>query len=287
MTTRERKVMRAVAVGDLAAAADLRDPDAVRRLLEEGADPNKPMQIPFLQRTTSQLREELPIVLAATHDNAEIVQILVDAGADVNQTFIGECKETPLFSAAANNSCKCVTVLLECGAKVNEATNGGHTPVFVAAEMGHDEALQLLLEHGGSANQGNTYGDTPLLVAARGNHVGAAHLLLAHGADVNSTNSFRETAGWVAAEHESSECQTLIEQHGGSCEPPAPPEPPPEPLVEDISLALSSDQIQERISADLGRISSEMLAEEASPAKKLEKNPFPKEAGFAWMYAPE
>jgi len=94
----------------------------VRRHLEAGVDPNEPVD-----NGTSN-----PIHFAV-HAGAEIVEILIRHGANVNvRSRRGEGK-TALHLAAASGYVDVVTLLINAGANVNAIDNCGHTPMFDAA----------------------------------------------------------------------------------------------------------------------------------------------------------
>jgi ankyrin repeat protein len=63
-------------------------------------------------------REELDLVIAANEGDAVLVQALIDAGADVNQTHEGGA--TPLFVAAQKNHLQVVKALIAAGADVDK-----------------------------------------------------------------------------------------------------------------------------------------------------------------------
>src|SRR5205823_12904512 len=102
-----------------------------------------------------------PLVFAAREGDIESARVLLDAGADVNQTT--EYGWTPLLVATNNRNYKLGALLLERGANSNIANKGGWTPLYLATDnrnieggdypvpkpdMDHLEYLTLLLNHG-------------------------------------------------------------------------------------------------------------------------------------------
>ena len=78
---------------------------------------------------------------------------------------IGET--TPLFAAAMESHNNIVKLLLNHGADINETTCYGNTPVWMASKRGHLETVQILLQHNCDVNK--TESDeklTPLAVAS-------------------------------------------------------------------------------------------------------------------------
>ena len=156
---------------ELHAAAYEGDVKRVRKLLEEGANPNA--------------RDEYgrtPLYYAASRD-VEVVKLLLQHGADPKARSRGG--ETPLHSAAWSGNVEVVKLLLERGADPNAKTTSGRTPLHEAADMGHVEVVQLLLQHGADPNAQEDSGNTPLYKAAKGGHLEIVRLLLQHGANPN------------------------------------------------------------------------------------------------------
>ena len=108
---------------------------------------------------------------------------------------------TALIYAARSNDLATVKVLLEAGADVNQTTGYGWTPLLVATQNRYYKLAAYLLDHGGNPNQANKGGWTPLYLATDNrniesgdypvrkgdmDHLEFIKLLLAKGADVNA-----------------------------------------------------------------------------------------------------
>mgnify|MGYP003694573307 CR=1 FL=1 len=104
-------------------------------------------------------------MFAAREGDLESAKLLLDAGADVNQTT--EYGWTPLLTATNNRHYVLGKFLLERGADPNRANKGGWTPLYLATDnrnieggdypvpkpdMDHLEYIKLLLEHGADPN---------------------------------------------------------------------------------------------------------------------------------------
>jgi len=102
--------------------------------------------------------------------NKELVQYLVDKGANVNAQTPGH--ETALHQAAWKGAYEIVNVLVENGAKLNIAhkTSGGLSPLHCAAENGHISIVKYLLEKGAKLSFDEQKTASPLLVAAYKGH---------------------------------------------------------------------------------------------------------------------
>ena len=78
----------------------------------------------------------------------EIVQRLLEHGADPN-IRLPNCRGlTPLHEASYLGSLETTRLLLSYGANIDEKDEEGMTPFQVASSLGHDEIVNLLLEHG-------------------------------------------------------------------------------------------------------------------------------------------
>jgi ankyrin repeat protein len=174
-----------------------------------------------------------PLIFAAREGDLESTKLLLDAGADINQT--SEYGWTPLLTATNNRNYKLAAHLIERGADVNIANKGGWTPLYLAtdnrnieggdypvpkADMDHLDLIKLLLANGADVNarvKENTLqrtiftnqwfleaGATPFIRAAQSSDLELMKLLLANGADPKALTDHRDSAltasagiGWV------------------------------------------------------------------------------------------
>lgn len=90
--------------------------------------------------------------LAATPN---IAAMLLDAGADINarnrHKFAGP-GNSPLSAAVYQQRQDVVRLLIQRGADVNQGDNAGFTPLHLAVANGHIETARLLLEAGADAS---------------------------------------------------------------------------------------------------------------------------------------
>jgi len=120
---------------ELKAAKRRDDPAAIRRLLEQGEDPNA------VDEDSSPL---LP--WAAWRGYTDLVRLLLDRGADINPR--GGDGETPLIHAASEGHAETLGVLIERGAEVNLVERGGWTALVWARVKGHEPIAAMLLAAG-------------------------------------------------------------------------------------------------------------------------------------------
>jgi ankyrin repeat protein len=99
---------------------------------------------------------------------------------------VWKTRRTPLIAAARNNHADVVQTLIELGADVNQRkSTDGETALFVGSHAGHVETVRVLLEHGAAVNQPSDSGCTPLQAGVREGHTEVVRLLLTKGAAVN------------------------------------------------------------------------------------------------------
>ena len=158
----------------VADAAMRGDTDAVRTLIQEGADVN-----------AAQGDGMTALHWAAMNGDGALAEVLIYAGAMVkSKTRIGDY--TPLHLASLSGAGDLVGMLLATGADPNAATTaGGGTPLHYAAQSGSAEAVQALVDHGAEVDAREpNWGQTPLMFAAAENRVEAIEALMAASADV-------------------------------------------------------------------------------------------------------
>ena len=125
------------------------------------------------------------LALAARRGWAEGVQILLDAGADI-QARDGRGR-TVLMSALQSRHVETVLELIEKGAEVNVRDNVGGTALSRAAgPFGNAEVLKALLAAKAEVNVADNSGMTPLLWAARYGDAERIKLLLGAGAKLDA-----------------------------------------------------------------------------------------------------
>jgi uncharacterized protein len=119
----------------------------------------------------------LPLGLACFFLHKDIVEYLLEKGANVNDASQNNQRVTPQHAASASRSVSIVKMLLEHGADPNARQNGGSTALHSAAQNGQVEMIQLLLDHGAQTDVRTEGGQTPFDLAQQNNHTDAADLL--------------------------------------------------------------------------------------------------------------
>ena len=122
---------------------------------------------------------------------------------------------TLLHLPVMTNHQELVQVLLEAGADANQANQFGITPLWHAAQFGHLPIVAALLAAGANVNQANNWGFTPLTSAAQWGHLSTVQALLAAGADVSLKDTSGKTALDWATDNHHQDIITLLQQHVG------------------------------------------------------------------------
>ena len=120
-------------------------------------------------------------------------QTLLTFGHDLINFGWTPDNRTPLHWAAIKGASEVVDVLLDNGADANAADFSHNTPLHATASVRSSEMAAKLIRAGASANASNFRGDTPLHWAANRNAYDVADVLIHNGADVNASNTERET----------------------------------------------------------------------------------------------
>ena len=84
---------------------------------------------------------------------------------------------TPLFVASHEGHVEVIRVLIDAGALINQAMNNGVTPIWVASHNGHMAIVRYLILHGSGMEQPDNQGRTPLTIAIARGHADVAEYL--------------------------------------------------------------------------------------------------------------
>ncbi len=159
-----------------------------------------------------------PLMLAARYDRIEIVQLLIEAGVDINKG--NEWGYTPLHTACNYSSPEIQRLLVEKGAIINVKDWRGLTPLMIAAIKNNIDLVRLLIDRGADVRavyknenpkheKSYTY-ETALHYAAMNKNRDIAHLLINSGADVNHRNKKLQTPLFIAVLKKDDEMVRLL-----------------------------------------------------------------------------
>ncbi len=128
------------------------------------------------------------LAMAARYGNLEIVDVLLQAGANVGAT--DKRGRTPLMSAIQSRNPDVVKALIKGGADVNARDEVQCTALFRAAGPFGDAAIVgALLQSGAEVNLSDKNGMTPLMWAVRFGDAGRVQELITAGADVGARDA--------------------------------------------------------------------------------------------------
>jgi ankyrin repeat protein len=157
-----------------------------------------------------------PILVAAENQNWEVVQLLLEEGADVNTSLrncplsvldqeLDDCSWgfgdnpavfTPVQAAVRAQNTTLILMLLSAGAHIDGRPNGkyGHTALQICAMVGNEKITEILLRKGADVNApaGVYRGRTALQAVAVHLDTKLLSTLLREGADVNAPPAEKE-----------------------------------------------------------------------------------------------
>jgi ankyrin repeat protein len=165
-----------------------------------------------------------PLHDAARTGDPALIQVLFDAGADVNER--DAAGQTPLMSAAHAANSRTLDRLLMLGADATARDNAGLLALHWAAFGGDPDSLALLF--GGIKNHSgdmaaiddaqNRFGVTPLMLAAELNHPRLVASLIFLGANLEVADANGHTALTAASDEGNEEIIYLLLRGGAACQ---------------------------------------------------------------------
>ena len=189
----------------LIGATKYNNPEAVKLLLEHGANPNHQNQSGISA-----------LMLASEQGFFECVRNLCEGGADVELAPSGKTAlsmnlsgQTPLFCAAKEGHVEIVKYLLDRNANPNATNHYGVSVLWIPCQRGLTKIVELLLEKGANpeiapsgpeAEERSISGWTPLYAAIKSRQYPVVKLLLRNGANPNAVTSLGSTPFLLASE---------------------------------------------------------------------------------------
>lgn len=194
--------------------------EAVRRLIEQGADVN----------AREKMYDSTALMFAAGSGKIDTVRLLLENGADINAK--NKLGSTALMLASMNGRTEVARLLAAKGADANAMNKYGATALDHAGERNRRTAAELR-KHGAVTGEElaivrretekikakNQSGEMPqvLLEAAQG-HKDALRLLIERGADINARDKDGKTALMLAVQNRNADLARALLKNGARIE---------------------------------------------------------------------
>ena len=143
-----------------------------------------------------------PLHLGVLGGHPQTTNALLDVDRTSSPRRLGPKSSAALALAVKANFVAIVQLLVDAGVDINYQDEQGETALHIAARFGHDTCAEILLA--GSAGQQadmelaeKTFAWTPLFIASVDGHLGVVELLIDAGAELEKS----DLSGWNAKEH--------------------------------------------------------------------------------------
>lgn len=154
------------------------------------------------------------VVAAASNTNPDVIKALVAAGARLDYKACGD--QTPLLAAAQSNpNPEIILTLIEAGSSLHDKDADDRTPLMLAARSNRNpEVVHTLIEQGLKIDDRDAHGWTPLMLAAGSNrNPEIIHTLIQAGAAVEDRDAENRSLLMLAVRFDANRevIRTLIE----------------------------------------------------------------------------
>jgi len=163
-------------------------------------------------------RTSTPLHLASVTGSLDIVNLLIEYGADPNA--LDATQSSPLHLALVNENLDVVRLLIEHGADVNVPNDKKRTPLHLAAVSGSSDVIELLLQKNAAVNTRDDRTSTPLHLASVTGNSHIVKLLIGHEADLNALDATQSAPLHLALVNENFDIVRLLIEHGADVNVP-------------------------------------------------------------------
>jgi len=142
----------------------------------------------FLWSDRSHTHWVSPLVFGILQEDAEVVRVLLDHGADPDEYH--DTMSPLCFSVLYNTQTNITSMLVCAGAHVDgRCGRSGNTALACAASEGKTDFMRTLMALGAGVDVTNRWGQTPLMLAAQAGHTNVLALLIRRGVDISAQSS--------------------------------------------------------------------------------------------------
>ncbi|XP_049832261.1 poly [ADP-ribose] polymerase tankyrase-1-like isoform X3 [Schistocerca gregaria] len=134
------------------------------------------------------------LIQAAKQGTVEVLQALLEIGADVGARDENWSGWTALHWAAYWGDAEAVRCLVDGGAEVDARDHRKIAPLHLAAFNGHTAVVQMLLASSADPNSRHHWGGTPLHAAAYSGHADVVAVLLEAGTEMGARDNMGKTS---------------------------------------------------------------------------------------------
>ena len=153
------------------------------------------------------------ITAACLLGDPEMVEILIEHGADLGSTF-NENQAPCMHFAAMSQNQPVVALLLRHGQDIDARDLGGRTALMKASELGYQKAAAYLLSNGADVNAIDNNGLTALHWALRSDQYDTFRFLVERGADIEIADNYSITPAFAAALFGRADLYLYLREHG-------------------------------------------------------------------------
>lgn len=169
-------------------AALAKDTDILRKLLAAGADVNA-----ALTGGTNEIGTTALHYAVTRKDNLAAIKLLIKHGANV--TAANETGRTPLIKAAWWGGVDYIQLLLDAGADLERTSNIGKTALHESISSSTNAPMiRTLISKGANVNTTDKWGKTPLMDAVNQGQLEVVKLLVEADADIEMKSNEGQTA---------------------------------------------------------------------------------------------
>ena len=151
--------------------------------------------------------------IADLGDNGSAIQCAVCGDVEAIKHVLSQPSQN-ILAVAGGGYVKLLEMLLDAGADVNTTNEDGDTALIYASDGGHVSCISLLLDRGACPDARESSGCTALMIASRGGHVASIERLLAAGVDVNAKDNGGRNSLVMAAEGGHIAAVEILEKNG-------------------------------------------------------------------------